>query len=88
MFNWLHNIFCRYEMTIPESSGWMANAILDCLRGWQRQHGPGPFVLTTGDIEHLAAYAADLQRLRRETKEWALSNGFSVRETPERIHRG
>lgn len=68
------------SVTLPEPEGWLANAILGCLRTWERQSGPGPWVVTIGDIEYLAKWAANLQQQYEKT-----GRQFKVTTYPERV---
>lgn len=70
----------KLPLRLPEPNGWLANAILNCLRQWEQQNGPGPWIVTRGDIEHLARWAADLQRKHEET-----GRQFKVTTYPVRV---
>lgn len=73
LLNYIMRLFNRQfffdvSIALPEPDGWLANAMLNCLRTWHKQHGPGPWIVTSGDIEYLAKWAADLQRQHKDTR--------------------
>jgi hypothetical protein len=70
----------KLPLRLPEPDGWLANAILNCLRQWEERSGPGPWIMTRDDIEYLAKWAADLQRRHKET-----GRQFKVTTYPQRV---
>ena len=72
-------------MRLPEPEGWIANAVLDCLRQWHRTNGRRTWIVTIEDIEHLAKWAAELQQTHRKGRRYAFWQRWKVVQRPEQV---
>lgn len=74
---------------LPEPTGWLASALLDCLRKWQgRALGGKMLVLTDEDLSQLERWASELWQAWQQTAESLRRCGIKVETYPVQVDRG
>lgn len=63
----------------------MTNAVLNCLRRWERESGPGPFIVTLEDLDYLEQWAAGLYESWKKCKLFYEDHDFPWCIRPVRI---
>jgi hypothetical protein len=70
---------------LPEPEGWVARAIIDCLREWHASWLGRPMVLSIEDIDYLAKWADDLHKSWVVVDECMKRNRITVIQYPVQI---
>ena len=73
--------------SLPEKEPFIANAILNCLRRWERDAKPCPFVMTLEDLDSLEEWSRTLHEHWDRAAEVYKEHGFPLRIRPVRIGR-
>lgn len=70
---------------LPEREPWIANALLKCLRRWELEAKPGPFIVTIEDLDYLEQWAAGLYESWKRAEQVYDENNFPWCIRPVRI---
>jgi hypothetical protein len=66
-------------LTIPLADRWLAQAILNCLYCWHRQHGPGVWIVTKEDIDQLEEMTRWLYAQHEDTRRFAFWQRYRIK---------
>ena len=70
---------------LPDKEPWLANALLNCLRRWERESGPGPWYVTVEDLDHLTEWIKTLDASWERTREFYREHNFPYQIRPVEI---